>query len=231
MIKLVSCVLWLFIVHWLSHSCKQRRSCDSRLFVPREWLTTMTWKFVYRRNEGWSSNAKFWKKKKRPPRKSQRALSLRATWLIWFRQCSARCAITDISTIQSNEVILFNAIWWCFVTTSRFHGQTKNVQNMQKRLRNGHFLGNGTRSTFFEKTFYTFVPDAKGGFRGSIGAIASPKTHESNFIHHDFLQFGKQHSQYKAILSSIVLSQQYREVYSPLLQWRSRYETLNTKYY
>ena len=30
------------------------------------------------------------------------------------------------------------------------------------------------------------------------GTIASPKTYESNFIHHDFVKFGKQHSRYKA---------------------------------
>jgi len=48
-----------------------------------------------------------------------------------------------------------------------------------------------------------------GGSKGEIGAIASPIIYESNFIHHDFLQFGKQHSRYKVILSSIVLSQQF----------------------
>jgi len=42
---------------------------------------------------------------------------------------------------------------------------------------------------------------------GAIGVIASPKTYESNFIHNEFVQFGKQYSRYKAILSSIVLSQ------------------------
>jgi len=47
---------------------------------------------------------------------------------------------------------------------------------------------------------------------GAIGAIAPPKTYESNFFHYDFVQFGKQHSRYKAILSSIVLSQQFCEV-------------------
>jgi len=39
------------------------------------------------------------------------------------------------------------------------------------------------------------------------------KTYESNFIHREFLQFGKQHSQYKAILPTIVLSQQCCDVY------------------
>jgi len=38
--------------------------------------------------------------------------------------------------------------------------------------------------------------------------IAQPKTCESNFVHHNFVQFGKQNSQIKAILSSIILSQQ-----------------------
>jgi len=39
-----------------------------------------------------------------------------------------------------------------------------------------------------------------------------PKTYESNFFHHDFEQFRKQHSRYRDILASIVLSQQCREV-------------------
>jgi len=47
----------------------------------------------------------------------------------------------------------------------------------------------------------------------AIGAIAPPKTYESNFFHHDFEQFGKPYSRYKAILLSIVLSQQGCEVY------------------
>jgi len=45
------------------------------------------------------------------------------------------------------------------------------------------------------------------------GRIALSKTKESNFIHHDLLQFVKQHSRYKAILPSIVLSQQCCKVY------------------
>jgi len=40
-----------------------------------------------------------------------------------------------------------------------------------------------------------------------------PKTYKSKFFHHNFVQFGKQHSRYKAILTSIVLSQQCCEVY------------------
>jgi len=57
------------------------------------------------------------------------------------------------------------------------------------------------------------------GVKGAIGAIAPPKTYESNFIHddappksyasdfinHDFVHFGKQHSRYKAILPFIAL--------------------------
>jgi len=39
------------------------------------------------------------------------------------------------------------------------------------------------------------------------------KTFESNFIHHDILQFEEQHLRYKTILPSIVLSQNCCEVY------------------
>jgi len=39
------------------------------------------------------------------------------------------------------------------------------------------------------------------------GAIAPLKMYGSNFFHHDFKQFGKQQSQYKAILPLIVLLQ------------------------
>jgi len=42
---------------------------------------------------------------------------------------------------------------------------------------------------------------------GAIGTIDPPKTYESKFIHHDYVQFRKQHSRLKAILSSIVLPQ------------------------
>ena len=48
---------------------------------------------------------------------------------------------------------------------------------------------------------------------GSLRADRPHKTYESNFMHHDFAQFGKQHSRYKAILPSIVLSQQCCEAY------------------
>jgi len=34
------------------------------------------------------------------------------------------------------------------------------------------------------------------------------KTYKSNVIHHEFVQFGKQHSRYKTIMPVIVLSQQ-----------------------
>jgi len=51
----------------------------------------------------------------------------------------------------------------------------------------------------------------RGGSKG--GGDLPPKTYESNSIHHDFVQFGKQHSRYKAILPSIVLSQKCCEVY------------------
>jgi len=71
----------------------------------------------------------------------------------------------------------------------------------------------------------------RGGSRRAIGAIAPPKTKESNFIHHDFLLFGKQHSRYKAILSSIVLSQHFCEVnFIPLTVAKPVWD-LTTNYY
>ena len=61
----------------------------------------------------------------------------------------------------------------------------------------------------------------KGESRGAIEAIVPPKTWESNFIHHYFVQLKKQHSRYKAILSTIVLSQQCWEVTSSLLHLKA----------
>jgi len=45
------------------------------------------------------------------------------------------------------------------------------------------------------------------------GRLGDPKTYECSFIHHDFVQFGKQHLRHKDILPSIVLSWQCCEVY------------------
>jgi len=47
-----------------------------------------------------------------------------------------------------------------------------------------------------------------------MGIEAAPhKIYESNFTHYDFVQFGKQHSRYQAIIPLIVLSQQCCRVY------------------
>jgi len=48
---------------------------------------------------------------------------------------------------------------------------------------------------------------------GGIERIALPKTYEFNLIYHDCVQFEKQHSQYKAIFPSTVLSQKCCETY------------------
>jgi len=48
------------------------------------------------------------------------------------------------------------------------------------------------------KSFTTFVkktPSTKGGSRGGrLGRSTTPKTYESKFVRHDFVQVGKQHS-------------------------------------
>jgi len=53
------------------------------------------------------------------------------------------------------------------------------------------------------------------GSRGGGGdwGDCPPKNYESNFIHHDFVQFRKNYLRYKAILPSIVLSEQCCGVY------------------
>jgi len=53
-----------------------------------------------------------------------------------------------------------------------------------------------------------FWPSTRGGGE----AITPPKSYESNYIHPDFVQFGKLHSIYEAISLSIVLSQKCCEV-------------------
>jgi len=61
---------------------------------------------------------------------------------------------------------------------------------------------------------------SKTGFSVSLCSIGKsdcgdlpPKTYKSNFVHHGFVQFGKQHSRFKAIFLSTTLSQQCYEVY------------------
>ena len=59
---------------------------------------------------------------------------------------------------------------------------------------------------------WIFRPGADPG-GGAIGAIAPLKTYKNNFIHRHFAQCKKQHLRYKAILTSIVMSQKCCEVY------------------
>jgi len=80
--------------------------------------------------------------------------------------------------------------------------------------------------------FYQRSVWARGGSRG-VGDWGDhpPKNYESNFIHHNFVQFGKQHSRYKAILSSIFLSKQCCEAYFIPLTVVKTLWNLATKYY
>jgi len=73
----------------------------------------------------------------------------------------------------------------------------------------------------------------QGRIHGTGGdwGISHPKIYESDFIYHDFVQLGTQHSRYKAILSSIVLSQQCFEVYFSLLTVAKPVLDMTTKYY
>ena len=71
----------------------------------------------------------------------------------------------------------------------------------------------------------------RGWSRGCDRGDRTPKTHESNFIHNNFLQFGKQHSRYKAMLFSITLPQQCCEVYFIPLTVAKPLWDLTSKYY
>jgi len=91
-----------------------------------------------------------------------------------------------------------------------------------------HIIGNNNQfSTPWKENAHRHLLQFRVGFRE--GRLA-PKTNVTNFIHHDFLQFGNQRiktnssnsldmlelsqcSRFKVILSSIVLSQQCCEVY------------------
>ena len=76
-----------------------------------------------------------------------------------------------------------------------------------------------------------FCSSRSGADPRGEGGDCPPKTYGSNFIYHNFVQFGKQHSRHTAILSSIVLSQQCCEVYFISLTVAKLLCDLITKYY
>ena len=71
------------------------------------------------------------------------------------------------------------------------------------------------------------------GVDQGIGRLERSPTppYGSNFIHHNFVQFGKQHSRHKGILLSIILSQQCCEVYFISLAVAKLLRDLITKFY
>ena len=76
------------------------------------------------------------------------------------------------------------------------------------------------------------VKSALSNPRAACGPVrGGSKTYESNFFYHDFVQFGKQHSRYKAILPYFVLSQQCYEAYSIPLTEVNRWWDLAVKDY
>ena len=87
---------------------------------------------------------------------------------------------------------------------------------------------------FFSHSVYSYVPfcyqQSQGGIQGG-GRSPPLKLNESNFFHHNLVQFGKQYSRYKAILSSMVLSQNCCEVYLGSLTAANPLWDLVTKYY
>ena len=117
-----------------------------------------------------------------------------------------KCYISNIS-VQLFFVrgVFHNASLWCCamtymqITTVTTFGLTLCVWWLSLR-----------------STLYHFFPLPVSLKQGRIqcgGQSSPPKTYESKFIHHDFVQFAKQHSRYQAILPSVVFSQQRCEVY------------------
>jgi len=70
------------------------------------------------------------------------------------------------------------------------------------------FISHHSLNTTSESVYHSWTllagSQPKGGSRGAITPF---ETYESIFFHHDFVQFGKQHSRCRTILQSIVLSQ------------------------
>jgi len=81
--------------------------------------------------------------------------------------------------------------------------QVRSLCKMTKSKQSSYFsLG---KWLGFQRLVYDAV---EPGAHLGLGDRGDIKTYESNFIHHDFVQFGQQNSRYKAIFPSIVLSQQ-----------------------
>ena len=78
------------------------------------------------------------------------------------------------------------------------------------------------RQECFHINSYTTAGSDSGGV---IGEIAYPKTKKSNLFHHNFLQFEKQHSRYKAIHFVV------HGFFTAVLQQQSRYKSLTNKRY
>ena len=108
------------------------------------------------------------------------------------------CAVPGLSEFTPVFVSVWQQ-WVCDIPGAHLQGsKTRNRQDIRAE----------------PQLISTVVTCAQGWIQGGrLGRSLPPKTYESNFFHHDFEQFGKQHSRYKAILPSIVLSQQCREAY------------------
>ena len=78
---------------------------------------------------------------------------------------------------------------------------------------------------------YSFYPWLCFGAGADPGGAIAPLKPTKITIHHDFLQFGKQHSRHKAVLSSILLSQHCCKVYFIPLTAAKPLWDLTTKYY
>jgi len=85
-----------------------------------------------------------------------------------------------------------------------------NVKKVWERCSHAlpcHYTPAYTHNMWREQAkIYTHIYATQGRTQGGDWGDRPPETYESNFTPHDFVQFRKQHSRLKAILSSIVLS-------------------------
>jgi len=86
--------------------------------------------------------------------------------------------------------------------TAALRRKVRNFENAVLHFARRHCFGSRDNDQYNEVELCEDFPNIFVGTRGGPGeAISPPKTYASNFIHYDLVQFGKQHSRYKAILS------------------------------
>jgi len=145
----------------------------------------------------------------------------------------------ELLQLCSNLFLYSSALWPCkclFAKSIRFVliltlGQWQNAFDNVRLRKNLIFFLEPSSLTWASGSLSLLSIREGSLVTNLLTGRSPPKTCESNFIHHNFLQSGKQHSRCKAILPSIVLSQQCCEVYVISLTVAKPLWVLTSKYY